>query len=178
MNFTTSTYGENGHIKISITDPTISSQTSQECGYMIFRIQDRDPITIHTVGLTIISCDCPALKGNCMKTLLSKMITYLETRGANNDTHIELMVEPDEKSGTSPRSAMRKLKTHYRKFGFENDPAEPKLLDYMLAPIGKIKQRIQYRIPRLSNKFSSIYSRRHSRPGNIPTRRSTSKTHQ
>ena len=204
MNFTTSNHGENGHIKISITDPTITSQTSQnvtsqECGYIVFRIQDRDPRTIRSVGLTMISCDCPPLKGYCMKTLLSKMITYLETRDANNDTRIELMVEPDEKTGTTPRSAIRKLKTHYRKFGFENDPAEPRLLDYMIATIGKIKQHIRHHIPRLgqrnrnrsasnsssvsnSNSNSSsrsrshTYRRRHTKTGRIPVRRSTSKS--
>ena len=177
MNFTTSNYGENGHIKISITNPI-------ECGYIIFRIQDRSPISIHTVGLTMISCDCPELKGKCMKILLSKMITYLETRGANNETRIELMVEPDEKTGTSPISAMSKLKSHYKKFGFENDPTEPGLTAYMITTIGEIKQKIQYHLPRLNSRSTSrstsrsrtsrnttSYRRRHSKTGNIPVRR-------
>ena len=81
------------------------------------------------------------------------------------------MVEPDQTS-TTPRTAIRKLKTHYRKYGFENDPDEPELTEYMISTVGQIKDKIRYHIPRFNQRFTNRVKKpsRSSRSSRIPVR--------
>jgi hypothetical protein len=154
MNYSISRPNENGYIKISLIDTN-----SSKCGYILFRIQD------NVIGLAMISCDCPKLKGQCMKLLLRKMIDYIKMNIVDRsvDTmRVELMVEPDEIKNTSPKTAIAKLKTHYRKYGFENDPTEPGLTEYMISTIQEIKNKINYNAS-IIPKSSKTYIRKHSK---------------
>jgi len=167
MNFSISKPNLNGHviIKVKQSDQEFGQDIDQACGYIMFR-----PLP-HIIELTSISCNCPSIRGKCMKILLGKMIDYCISRhDANDDMRVELMVEPDEDflrdkrisskigSKMSPKmSPKTALKTHYRKFGFENDPSEPALTEYMVSTIGQIKQNIRYtKIPRFSRTRSKV----------------------
>ena len=178
MNFSISKPNSNGHVIIKI------KQTGQECGYIMFRPLPR------IIELTSISCNCSSIRGRCMKILLGKMLDYCISRhDATDDMRVELMVEPDEdflrdkrvsskmSSKMSPKmSPKTALKTHYRKFGFENDPAEPGLTEYMVSTIGLIKDKIRYtKIPRFSRTHSKSakVSATRKRPSKIPVYRGT-----
>ena len=160
MNFSISKPNSNGHviIKVKQSDQEFGQEFGQDidkdidpaCGYIMFR-----PLP-HIIELTSISCNCSSIRGKCMKILLGKMIDYCISRhDVNDDMRVELMVEPDEDflrdKRISSKIGINKLKTHYRKFGFENDPSEPGLTEYMVSTIGQIKEKIRYtKIPRFS----------------------------
>ena len=162
MNFSTSKPNTNGHVIIKI------AQSGEECGYIMFRQRP------NRIELTSIECHCSSIRGKCMKLLLGKMIDYCINHGANDDIRVELMVEPDEDylrdKRISPKTGISKLKAHYRKFGFENDPEEPGLTEYMISTIGQIKEQIRYtKIP----KFSQTYTKKnksvsHKKQSKIP----------
>ena len=123
---------ESGIIKIEVLDE------GRSCGNIVFRVQADG-----TIGISFISCVCPQLRGKCMKVFLFKLIEHFEEEGTITDaTKVDLFVEPDYREGVSPRQATRKLKAHYARVGFANDPAEPDLPEYMISTIGKIKEHI------------------------------------
>ena len=156
MKFSISKPNSNGHVIIKI------KEFNKECGYIMFK-----PLP-HIIELTSIACNCPSTLGKSMNILLGKMIDYCMKIGSNDDMRVELMVEPDEdflrNTHISPKTGISKLKAHYRKFGFENDPTEPRLTEYMISTIGLIKSKIHYtKIPQFNltrSKVSKSISRK------------------
>lgn len=120
-----------GHIKIAII------LDDNECAHILFKIQ------ADMISISMIYCSCPPLKGKCMKHLFKKMIEYITEHHRGNIDHmnVELFVSPEYQEGVREETAIAKLKTHYRKYGFENDPSSADLTEYMITTIGHIKSR-------------------------------------
>ena len=100
---------------IEVKDDYITISISTDgaiCGHITFRYYS------NTLGISYINCTC--LKGICLSKLMELMFLYSTRFDINQDTAVELFVEPDNIGGD-----VKKLTAHYKKSGFVSDPELP-----------------------------------------------------